>query len=115
MKIQPDEGISLKFAAKIPGAARHLSSVDMDFSYASAFGIQSPQAYERLLADAMLGDSTLFIRRDEVETSWRIVDSIINGWKNLPADSVSTYPAGSWGPKEADDLIEKDGREWDNP
>src|SRR6266567_4109675 len=82
IKIQPDEGISLKFGAKIPGAARHLSSVDMNFSYASAFGIQSPEAYERLLADAMIGDSTLFIRRDEVETSWHIVDSIINGWKN---------------------------------
>jgi len=115
IKIQPDEGISLKFGAKIPGAARHLSSVDMNFSYASAFGIQSPEAYERLLADAMLGDSTLFIRRDEVETSWHIVDSIINGWKNMPADSVTTYPAGTWGPKEADDLIERDGRAWDNP
>jgi len=115
IKIQPDEGISLKFAAKIPGAARHLSSVDMDFSYASAFGITSPEAYERLLAYAMLGDSTLFIRRDEVETSWRIVDSIINGWKNTPTDSVTTYPAGTWGPKEADDLIERDGREWDMP
>ena len=115
IKIQPDEGISLKFGAKIPGAARHLSSVDMNFSYASAFGITSPEAYERLLADAMLGDSTLFIRRDEVETSWRIVDSIINGWKNMPADSVTTYPAGTWGPKEADDLIERDGREWDIP
>jgi len=115
MRIQPDEGMSLKFAAKVPGAARHLSDVDMNFSYASAFGIESPEAYERLLADAMLGDSTLFIRRDEVETSWRIVDSIINGWKNMPADSVTTYPAGTWGPKEADDLIERDGREWDIP
>src|SRR3984893_13830689 len=115
IKIQPDEGISLKIGAKIPGAARHLSSVDMNFSYTSAFGIQSPEAYERLLADCMMGDSTLFIRRDEVESSWRIIDSIINGWKSMPADSVHTYPAGTWGPKEAEELIERDGREWDNP
>src|SRR5436305_908086 len=78
IKIQPDEGISLKFGAKIPGAARHLSSVDMNFSYASAFVIESPDAYERLIADCIVGDSTLFIRCDEVETSWRIIDSIIN-------------------------------------
>jgi len=115
IRIQPDEGISLKFAAKVPGAARHLNDVDMNFSYANAFGIESPEAYERLLADCMIGDSTLFIRRDEVETSWRIVDSITNAWKNIPADPVYPYVAGSWGPKEADALIENDGRRWDNP
>ncbi|HEV2581749.1 MAG TPA: glucose-6-phosphate dehydrogenase [Ktedonobacteraceae bacterium] len=114
VRIQPDEGITLKFAAKVPGAARHLASVDMDFTYSTAFGIQSPEAYERLLADAMIGDSTLFIRRDEVEASWRIVDSIINGWKQMPAH-VFPYAAGTWGPKEAEDLIERDGRQWDNP
>jgi glucose-6-phosphate 1-dehydrogenase len=114
VRIQPDEGITLKFAAKIPGAARHLASVDMDFAYNTAFGIQSPEAYERLLADAMLGDSTLFIRRDEVEASWRIVDSIVNGWKQMPT-TVHPYAAGTWGPKEANDLIERDGRQWDNP
>src|SRR5437588_5589824 len=115
IKIQPDEGISLKFGAKLPGAARHLSDVDMNFSYASAFGIESPEAYERLLADCMVGDSTLFIRRDETEMSWCVVDSITNGWKNMPATSVTTYPAGTWGPKETDELIERDGRAWDNP
>ena len=115
IRIQPNEGITLKFAAKVPGAARHLSSVDMDFSYASAFGIQPPEAYERLIADCMLGDSTLFIRRDEVEASWRIVDCIINAWKNMPADTLYPYPAGTWGPPEADALIENDGRTWDNP
>lgn len=115
LRIQPDEGISLKFAAKIPGAAQHLSSVDMNFSYSTAFGIQSPEAYERLIADAMLGDSTLFIRRDEVETSWRIIDSIVNAWKEMPPDTIYPYPAGTWGPKEADELIERDGRSWDNP
>ncbi|HEY6542335.1 MAG TPA: glucose-6-phosphate dehydrogenase, partial [Ktedonobacteraceae bacterium] len=115
IRIQPDEGITLKFGAKIPGAARHLASVDMTFSYSIAFGIASPEAYERLIADAMIGDSTLFIRRDEVEASWRIVDSIINGWKQMAADSVHTYTAGTWGPKEAEELIGRDGREWDNP
>src|SRR5258707_2913559 len=115
IRIQPDEGISLKFGAKVPGAVRHLSSVDMNFSYAGAFGIQSPEAYERLIADCMIGDSTLFIRRHQVEASWRIVDCIINAWKNTPAGTVYPYPAGTWGPKEADELIERDGREWDNP
>src|ERR1700676_5401995 len=114
IRIQPDEGITLKFGAKIPGAARQLESVDMDFSYAGAFGIASPEAYERLLADAMIGDSTLFIRRDEVEASWRIVDSIVNGWKSMPADSVHTYPAGTWGPKEAEGLKGGEGRGGDN-
>jgi len=115
IRIQPDEGISLKFGAKIPGAARHLSSVDMNFSYSTAFGIESPDAYERLIADCMIGDSTLFIRRDEVETSWRIIDSIIKTWKNMPSSTIHPYPSGTWGPEEADALIEKDGRQWDNP
>ena len=115
IRIQPDEGISLKFAAKVPGAARHLNDVDMNFSYSEAFGIESPDAYERLIADCVVGDSTLFIRRDEVETSWRIVDSIINAWKNMPASAVHPYQAGTWGPPEADALIQNDGREWDNP
>ncbi len=115
VEIQPKEGITLRFGAKIPGAAQHLSSVDMRFTYADAFGIQSPEAYERLLADAIIGDSTLFIRRDEVEASWRIVDSIINAWKEMPTGTVHPYPAGTWGPEEADKLIKKDGRHWENP
>ncbi len=115
IRIQPDEGMSLKIAAKVPGAARVLNDVDMSFAYASAFGIESPDAYERLLADCMLGDSTLFIRRDEVETSWRIIDSITSAWKNMSSDTVHPYKAGTWGPAEADALIQKDGYEWDNP
>ncbi|MBV9709625.1 MAG: glucose-6-phosphate dehydrogenase [Ktedonobacteraceae bacterium] len=115
MRIQPDEGISLKIGAKIPGAAQQLESVDMGFTYAGAFGIQSPDAYERLIADCMLGDSTLFIRRDEIEASWRIIDSITSEWAKMPPSTVYPYPAGSWGPPEADALIEKDGRNWDNP
>ena len=115
IRIQPDEGISLKIGAKIPGAAQILSSVDMNFSYSSAFGIESPDAYERLIADCILGDSTLFIRRDEIETSWRIIDSITEAWKTMPADTVYPYAAGTWGPSAANALIEKDGRSWDNP
>jgi glucose-6-phosphate 1-dehydrogenase len=115
LRIQPDEGISLKIGAKVPGAERILRSVDMGFSYSSAFGIQSPEAYERLIADCMLGDSTLFIRRDEIEASWRIIDSITNAWKGMPADTVYPYQSGTWGPKQAEALIENDGRDWDNP
>ena len=115
LHIQPDEGITLKLGAKVPGAARQLSSVDMGFSYNTAFGIQSPDAYERLIADCMLGDSTLFIRRDEIEASWRIIDAITNAWQKMPPDTVYPYPAGTWGPPEADALIENDGRSWDNP
>ncbi len=115
IRIQPDEGISLKFGAKIPGAAQHLASVDMNFSYNAAFGIQSPEAYERLLADCMIGDSTLFIRRDEIEASWRIIDSITNAWKEMSPDTVRLYQSGTWGPEEAEALIQKDGRVWDNP
>jgi glucose-6-phosphate 1-dehydrogenase len=115
IRIQPDEGISLKIGAKIPGAAQHLESVDMGFTYANAFGIQSPEAYERLIADCMLGDSTLFIRRDEIEASWCIIDSITSEWAKLPPGNVYPYPAGTWGPPEADALIENDGRKWDNP
>jgi glucose-6-phosphate 1-dehydrogenase len=115
LRIQPDEGISLKIGAKVPGAERYLRSVDMGFSYNTAFGIQSPDAYERLIADCILGDSTLFIRRDEIEASWKIIDGITNAWKHMPADTVYPYPAGTWGPKQADTLIENDGRKWDNP
>ncbi len=115
IRIQPDEGISLKFGAKIPGAARQLTSVDMNFSYAGAFGIDSPDAYERLIADCMLGDSTLFIRRDEIEMAWRIIDSITQAWAKMPPESVRPYASGTWGPEEAEELIRRDGRHWDNP
>ncbi len=115
IRIQPDEGISLKFAAKVPGAAQHLCDVDMNFTYADAFRIATPDAYERLIADCIEGDSTLFVRRDEVEASWRIVDSITSVWQHMPADTVYPYKAGTWGPPEANELIERDGRQWDNP
>ena len=115
IRIQPDEGITLKIAAKVPGAAGHLSDVNMNFSYSSDFGIEQPDAYERLIADCIVGDSTLFIRRDEVEISWRIIDTITSVWKDMPPDTVYPYKAGTWGPEEANELIERDGRQWDNP
>src|SRR5436853_1090181 len=115
IRIQPDEGVSLKIGAKVPGASQHLSSVDMNFNYSSAFGIVSADAYERLIADCMVGDQTLFIRRDEVEASWRIIDGITSAWKTMLPDTVYPYKAGTWGPPQADELIQRDGRQWDNP
>ncbi len=115
VRIQPDEGIALQIGAKVPGPQMLLAPVSMDFSYSNSFGAGTPEAYERLLVDCMLGDSTLFIRCDEVETSWALVDSIINGWYGSGRRSLPTYEAGTWGPREADDLIQRDGRQWWNP
>lgn len=114
MRIQPDEGIALRFAAKVPGPTTQLRNVRMDFFYGSAFGEAGPDAYERLLLDAMLGDPTLFQRRDEVETAWGIVQPILDAWEE-GVSPIRIYPAGTWGPEEADDLIREDGREWRRP
>lgn len=110
LRIQPDEGISLTFGAKVPGGTERMRSVTMDFDYGASFGVESPEAYERLLLDALLGDATLFTRRDEVEASWKLFDPLLQAWDN--ADSVPTYEAGTWGPQEADDLLEETGRTW---
>lgn len=113
IRIQPDEGISLRMQAKIPGTALRIEPVKMDFHYGTSFGKASPEAYERLLLDAMSGDATLFARRDEVEQAWTFIDEIENAWHKSPTPPPLTfYPAGSWGPKEADEMIEKDGRAW---
>jgi len=113
IRIQPDEGISLRMQAKIPGAALRIEPVKMDFHYGTSFGKASPEAYERLLLDAMSGDATLFARRDEVEQAWKWIDVIEDAWhKSQNPPSLCTYPAGSWGPKEADELLERDGRSW---
>jgi len=112
MRIQPNEGISLRFQVKVPGSAMRTAPLKMDFSYAESFGRETPEAYERLLLDAALGDSTLFIRRDEVEAAWTFVDPILRCWQEQAAPAVPTYAAGSWGPEEADELIEGDGRHW---
>jgi glucose-6-phosphate 1-dehydrogenase len=114
LRIQPDEGITLRFGAKVPGQAFRVRTVSMDFSYGAAFLEEAPDAYERLLLDAMVGDPTLFIRTDEVEQAWIIVDPILRAWARDPSP-LPTYPAGTWGPKEADELIGRDGRHWRSP
>ncbi len=115
LRLQPDEGIALRFNGKVPGAAAEMRPVRMQFSYDSEFGAYTPEAYERLLLEAIAGDATLFIRRDEVETAWRIVDSIRNSWVNRPLTNREFYLAGTWGPTAADELLAADGREWRNP
>jgi glucose-6-phosphate 1-dehydrogenase len=112
LHIQPDEGISLKFESKLPGQDIRLRSVDMNFNYGTSFGIETPDAYERLLWDAMIGDSTLFTRRDEVELMWTLATSILEGWKRIPPPTFPNYRAGSWGPSAADEFIARDGRQW---
>lgn len=112
IRIQPDEGISLKFRAKIPGKSFELRPVSMDFRYGSSFGKALPEAYERLLLDAMMGDPTLFARGDMVETAWALLDPILEAWKT---GEVPQYEAGSWGPCEADALLDEGGRKWRRP
>jgi glucose-6-phosphate 1-dehydrogenase len=112
IRIQPDEGISLRMMAKIPGTSLRIEPVKMDFHYGTSFGKASPEAYERLLLDAMSGDATLFARRDEVEEAWAFIDTIENTWAQKNAPPVTFYPAGSWGPEEADELLARDGRSW---
>jgi glucose-6-phosphate 1-dehydrogenase len=112
IRIQPDEGISLRMMAKIPGTSLRIEPVKMDFHYGTSFGKASPEAYERLLLDAMSGDATLFARRDEVEDAWAFIDTIENAWSGKDAPPLTFYPAGSWGPEEADELLTRDGREW---
>ncbi len=113
IRIQPNEGISLGMRSKRPGPAAMLQPVKMDFRYQTSFGKSSPEAYERLLLDAMAGDATLFARKDEVETAWEQIDQIEDAWhKSSAPPQMAEYPAGSWGPKEADDLIQRDGRKW---
>jgi glucose-6-phosphate 1-dehydrogenase len=113
IRIQPDEGISLRMLAKIPGTSLRIEPVKMDFHYGTSFGKASPEAYERLLLDAMSGDATLFARRDEVEEAWTFIDPIEEAWhtKN-DAPELYFYPAGSWGPEAADDLLARDGHAW---
>ena len=113
IRIQPDEGISLRMQAKMPGTSFLIEPVKMDFHYGTSFGKPSPEAYERLLLDAMSGDATLFARRDEVEEAWAFIDIIENAWvAKKDAPPLFFYPAGSWGPEEADELLARDGRAW---
>src|ERR1700704_2200776 len=113
IRIQPDEGISLRIHAKVPGTSFRIEPVKMDFHYGTSFGKASPEAYERLLLDAMSGDATLFARRDEVEEAWAFIDPIEEAWHaKKDAPPLCFYPAGSWGPEEADELLARDGRTW---
>jgi len=114
LHIQPEEGISLQFAAKVPGPIMRLGAVDMNFNYADYFGTQPSTGYERLLHDCMIGDATLFQRADMVEAGWCVVSPALDVWKALPPRNFPNYPAGSWGPREADELLERDGRHWRN-
>ncbi len=113
MQIYPNEGISLQFEAKMPGADLRTRTVDMDFNYQSAFGVKSSDAYDRLLIDCMLGDQTLFTRSDEVEEAWRIVTPALSAWEaDTDPNSIHLYEAGTWGPLAAEDLLNDDGRRW---
>jgi glucose-6-phosphate 1-dehydrogenase len=112
LRIQPNEGASLTFEAKVPGSRRRLQEVRMDFRYGTAFAVPPPEAYERLLLDAMLGDPTLYTRTDEVESAWRFITSILDAWHMPDAPAPVNYVAGSWGPEEADALIANDGAHW---
>lgn len=112
IRIQPDEGISLKINCKEPGPSSPIQPVKMDFRYGSYFGMAPPEAYERLICDCILGDSTLFAREDEVFNSWRLITPIQEHWANIQPADFPNYAAGSWGPKAADEMMARDGRKW---
>jgi glucose-6-phosphate 1-dehydrogenase len=115
LRLQPNEGISLRFNGKVPGASTEVRPVRMHFSYDTEFGAYTPEAYERLLLEAMAGDATLFIRRDEVETAWQIVDGIRKAWAGKTLSNREFYAAGTWGPVAADDLLAQTGHGWREP
>ena len=112
VNVQPDEGISLRFEAKLPGARMQIAPVMMNFRYGTTFGGEVPEAYETLLLDAMLGDPTLFARHDFVEASWALITPVLETWGKRGPTTLPTYEAGEWGPTEADDLIASDNRRW---
>jgi glucose-6-phosphate 1-dehydrogenase len=115
LRFQPNEGIYLRFNGKVPGVSVSVRPVRMNFSYDAEYGAYTPEAYERLLLDALVGDSTLFIRRDEVETAWQIVDSIRAAWEGKPLTNREFYAAGTWGPVASDDLLAQSGHIWHEP
>ncbi len=112
LRVQPEEGLSLRIASKLPGPRVRIYPVRMEFNYSASYGETTPEAYERLLLDVMAGDATLFMRRDAVEAAWRFVMPILETWQQRPDRFLPEYRAGTWGPLEADRLIESDGREW---
>jgi glucose-6-phosphate 1-dehydrogenase len=111
--IQPNEGIHLKFETKVPDSVEDTSSVDMEFQYQASFGGRElPDAYERLLLDAIKGDASLFARSDEIEAAWNLIDPIVRHWESSEGAVPAMYERGSWGPEEADRLLQRDGRIW---
>ena len=113
MRIQPDEGATLRFGAKVPGTAMEIRDVSMDFAYGGAFVESSPEAYERLILDVLLGDPPLFPQVEEVELAWKILDPVIDYWAR--SKTIDTYPSGTWGPDSADKMLARDGRSWRRP
>ena len=113
IRVQPDEGITIKFGSKVPGTQMEVRDVTMDFAYGDSFTESSPEAYERLILDVLLGEPPLFPRHREVEMSWEILDPILNHWATH--GRPDTYEAGTWGPPEADEMLARDGREWRRP
>jgi glucose-6-phosphate 1-dehydrogenase len=113
IRVQPDEGMTVRFGSKVPGTSMEIRDVSMDFAYGESFTESSPEAYERLILDVLLGDANLFPRHQEVEESWKILDPIEEYWARhgRPAQ----YPSGSWGPGEADEMLARDGRSWRRP
>ena len=112
IQVQPDEGITLTINSKPPGPELSVKPVEMDFDYGESFNVALPDAYERLLLDAMKGDSTLFTRDDEIEQAWEILDPILSSWENTKDSPLYEYKAGSWGPDEVDDFIGQTGHKW---
>ncbi|WP_199546723.1 glucose-6-phosphate dehydrogenase [Streptomyces sp. N35] len=113
IRVQPDEGVTVRFGSKVPGTSMEVRDVSMDFAYGESFTESSPEAYERLILDVLLGDSNLFPRTEEVELSWKILDPIEQYWDSN--GKAAEYPAGTWGPAEADEMLERDGRSWRRP
>ncbi|MFF7145060.1 glucose-6-phosphate dehydrogenase [Streptomyces nodosus] len=113
IRVQPDEGMTVRFGSKVPGTSMELRDVSMDFAYGESFTESSPEAYERLILDVLLGDANLFPRTEEVEESWRILDPIEEYWASH--GKPAQYPAGTWGPEEADEMLARDGRSWRRP
>ena len=112
LHLQPEEGITLQSGAKIPGPIMNVGEVTMDFNYEDYFGKTPSTGYERLLYDCMCGDATLFQRADMVEAGWSVITPVLDVWKALPPRSFPNYASGSWGPKEADELLQREGRQW---
>jgi glucose-6-phosphate 1-dehydrogenase len=112
IRVQPDEGVTLKFGSKVPGTTMEVRDITMDFQYGEAFTESSPEAYERLVLDVLLGDSTLFPNAEEVEAGWRVVDPLEQAWSGT---TPHTYRAGEWGPRAADEMLARDGRTWRRP